>query len=116
MWNLFKGWNGTFRVDDPKDIAVELHSKDYSERTRPQGFNPQLWHWIKTLYGNIQDLKSIHETDVKMEEELFNTLSELTKGWTDPRTQSSIIHAVNPDEWGELIERRDGHALYRVRS
>lgn len=116
LWNLFEGWNGNFRVDDPTAIVVVRNrSRDYSEQTRPQGFSIELWNSIKGLYEQIQHLKSAWEPDTTMEEQLYQVMNGLVTAWNRLHERARRnIYPFNLNEWVS-VGRKDGHAIYRIR-
>jgi hypothetical protein len=120
LWNLFHGWNGSYRVDDPVALAAELHSRDYSERNRPQGFPIGLWNSIITLNNTLQELIRFcarsHVRNRRLEDTLYNSLAGLRDTWISMRPKKRMsIHPFNPNEWVLVRGRRDGHELYMLK-
>ena len=115
LWNLFKGWNGTNRIDDPAVVALQNHSIDFSEKTRPKNFNEDLWEYVKALNDQIQILKKIKTLDTTIENNIYLVLLNLEQTWKQlPKQARRTIYSFNEEEW-KLMGKRDGHSVYRVK-
>jgi hypothetical protein len=118
-WNLFNGWNSTYRTDDPK-----RDYKDRNEKVRPLSFNPQLWECVQALYGQIRNLKSFNnpktikdvEAILKAENGLFNCLSNLNERWKAylKNRNHARIHLYDSADW-EFSGNAYGHHLYMLK-
>jgi hypothetical protein len=121
-WNLFKGWELSHRTDDPVIISAREGSLNRSERTRPHGFNPRLWYYLKDpsigLYTQIQQLKETSQKptsdDSKILNEIYSTLQSILTLWKSFNPSQHKIHGFNPEEW-DVMGERSGHKLYRVK-
>ncbi len=118
-WNLFKGWKKTYRVDDPSD-GVGVHCRDYSEKTKPKNFPPNIWICLKNtetgLYQCIQNLKRTKFPELKKaENELKNSLQALAYEWRKRGEKGQKIHPFIQSEWQKVGER-DSHYIYRIKT
>lgn len=116
-WNLFKGWKGDLRFDDPKDGS---ETGDRSEKVRPLRFNPELWGAVKELYEAIQLLKMPPYNNKKKEENLLAKLKHVNSIWqgmnklVGSREIYPKIHEFDSEEW--KVRYRDGALLFGVRN
>lgn len=114
-WNLFKGWEGSYRQDDPARDG----SYDYSEKTRPKYFDVKMWSCLKDpntgLHSQIQQLKSIKNPNTNVTSSLYKSLKSLETEWTKRQQNGNqTIHGFHQDEWEEM-GKRDGHSVYRIK-
>lgn len=114
LWNLFKGWNLEHRADDPTRVAAELHLPDFSEKTRPNGFDTDLWRCIKSLNEQIQILKKSRVRAEADERQLYQSLCALRGTWLSFTESNQVIYGFDPDEW-IVMGRKNGHDIYKVK-
>lgn len=117
-WNLFKGWDITFRKDDPRekhDFSSFEHS-DSSEKVKLKKFDEKMWNYLKDskdgLYISIKNLKKA-PGNKKAEEALKNVLQSIHNEWS--KRKNKEIHPFSADEWEEAGERKN-HPIYRVKA
>lgn len=110
-WNLFKGWNGDYRRDDPAKTA------EYRETIRPSGFSPDLWKFVQELYIVIQDLKKLPKNP-KLETGLLDILTKLADEWNfiygDKRRKYREIYPFNSADW-QCLGKQHGHNIYQLK-
>lgn len=110
-WNLFKGWNGDYRTDDPESNL---------EETRPQGFLTKQWEHIYNLNSSIEELwKTSQRFDPreiqKSQQNVIVVLREFYSYLNKFRpSRVGLIHLFYEPEW-EVMGNRQGHRLYRVK-
>lgn len=114
IWNLFKGWERDYRIDDPADSCT----LDFSEKVPPKTFSDSLWKCLKDsnqgLYKRIQQLKVTDQLNSTNERTLYDCMHTLAQEWSERNKQSAGIHPYKPDEW-EHMGKRNGHNVYRVK-
>ena len=114
-WNLFKGWNGDYRLDDP------AKTNEYRETGRPSSFSPNLWARVQELYSVIQKLKKTTGRNSRLEEYLFQALESLANEWNTEykdscgyRRKYTKIHPFNEKDWVH-VGQKNGHDVYQIK-
>ena len=114
FWNLFKGWERSYRTDDPADGCT----LDFSEKTRPASFSHALWTCIKDdnegLYRRIQQLKATATPNAANRATMFHCLTALANEWGKRNQAARQIHKYRGSDW-EPMGKKDGHDIYQVK-
>lgn len=113
LWNLFQGWNKSYRTDDPADGPV-----DFSEKMRPASFSHALWSCLKDddegLYRRIQQLKATTTLNSANKTTMYGCLTVLAKEWEKRSHADRKIHRYRDSEW-DLMGQKNGHDVYQVK-
>ena len=118
-WNLFKGWKGEFRLDDPVRDGF-----DRSEKRKPKNFNKRLWESLKSqnvgLYDCIQALRAASKrglTSPYILENLENALNNIYSAWASFQKSNRTIYIFDEDEWEEVgyLAHPTDHTLYKLK-
>lgn len=112
-WNLFEGWKGVYRTDDPKSEV---------ERTRPRGFHAEQWGLLQELNSGIVALYDaargwdpavIESAQNNIQTRLQRLYGFLTRGRHSHRL--THLHRYNSEEWVRDGTRiADRHPMFRV--